>query len=191
MPHLSSQKKSERIHKANVMILSMLLIGVMACSSTSEESKNTIQLQEESETEDVGQLFEAELIALGAKDIQDLIGGKVGFYDHNEEKWALAFQHMQQQQMVYLSVNRYLNIDAAHSKAASVFTLTQIATLNHKLHGIKLQLNPDNGAITLSSIVDEFGGIDKDVLHHKAVKLIDAAKEHHPTLKRSLEMGHF
>jgi len=167
------------------------MFSAMACSNAPENAKEVEKTHTSSKSDSVSDIFETELKTIGAKDIQDLPGGKIGFYDHEDNRWALAFQHMKHKDMVYLSVNRYLNIDAAHSNAASVLVLTQIATLNHRLHGIKLQLNPDNGAITFSSTLDDTDGVNRETLHSKTENLLNAAKEHHAPLKRALEMGQF
>ena len=90
-----------------------------------------------------------------------------------------------------MSINRYLNIDSAMSSSATVFTLTQIATLNYQLTGISIQLNPDNGAITLRSSIDDLSCIDEDTLKQRGSALLHAAEAQYETLREALTIGQY
>jgi hypothetical protein len=106
-------------------------------------------------------------------------------------EWKLSVQHFEEQNILYLALNDYLWLDQAESSQETVFTLTQLATRNHALLGAKLQLNPQNGAITISTEIPIGSNIEKIVLQRTLQRLIQLGTEEYPMLKASLGIDQY
>jgi len=108
-----------------------------------------------------------------------------------EELWQLSLQYFEERNIIYLAINDYLWLDQAKTTKQTIFVLTQLATRNHALLGAKLQLNPQNGAITISSEIPVDDSISQSLLEKQTKQLIQIAAEEYPMLKHSLSIDLF
>lgn len=165
-----------------------LLISLISCENptlkSSDEVPNAINYLSLSN-------LEQEFLALGYPSSQNLPNGLITPISTEFGEWKLSIQHFEEQQLLYLAINDYLWIDQAQTSQETVFTLTQLATRNHALLGGKLQLNPQNGAITISTEIPIGKGVDKETLRYVLKRLLQLAKEEYPMLKASLGINRY
>ena len=118
--------------------------------------------------------------------LQNVVYSEVG---SPPNQFTLGMQYFEDKKIVYLSINKYLSIDMSKNVAATAFTLTQLATLNHRVVGGKFQLNPKNGEITVCHEIYTVNGIDPENLKVAIGKLISIAQVNHLPLKNALGMA--
>lgn len=135
--------------------------------------------------------LDQEMSAIGYPPNQKLLNGSIAPFQTEFGTWQLSIQHFKKQEILYLAINDYLWIDQAKTSQETVFTLTQLATRNHALLGGKLQLNPQNGAITISTEIPVGAGIEKITFKNVIERLLKLAREEYPMLKASLGVNRY
>jgi len=97
-------------------------------------------------------------------------------------RFQMTIQLFQQEKVLYIAANNYLQIEDASSSKAMVLLLTQVAALNYEMLLGKFQLNPNTGAISLSVELNLDDGLGfqtfNSVVHH----LVQTADARHPEL---------
>ena len=171
---------------------SFLLITLISCANPTPETSSNVPELSEHTFEYISLVdLKQELITLGYPPSKKVHNGFMVPISTNLGEWKLSIQHFEEQDILYLALNDYLWIDQAESSQETVFTLTQLATRNHAILGGKLQLNPQNGAITLSTEIPIGTRIEKVVLQKTLLKLIQIGKEEYPMLKASLGIDQY
>ncbi len=96
--------------------------------------------------------------------------------------FQLTIQLFEEEKVLYMAANDYLQLEDAASSKSMVLLLTQVATLNYELLLGKFQLNPSTGAISLSVELNLDDGLGfrtfRTVIHH----LVRTADDRHPEL---------
>ena len=97
-------------------------------------------------------------------------------------RFQMTIQLFQQEKVLYIAANNYLQIEDASSSKSMVLLLTQVAALNYEMLLGKFQLNPNTGAISLSVELNLDDGLGfrtfNSVVHH----LVQTADARHPEL---------
>ena len=88
---------------------------------------------------------------------------------------------------IYISINDYLWLDQSKTPRSTSFALTQIAVQNHQIIGAKIQLNPQNGAITIAHEIHIPNGLNRDVFLQSLHQMLEEGLRNYPMLKASLE----
>ena len=89
--------------------------------------------------------------------------------------------------IVYISINDYLWLDQSKNPRSTAFALTQIAVQNHQVIGAKIQLNPQDGAITIAQEIHIPNGLDQDVFLQSMHQILEEGLRNYPMLKASLQ----
>ena len=165
-----------------------LLISLISCENPTP--KVSPEIPKELDYISLSNL-EQEFSELGYPSSQRLPNGIIAPITTEFGSWKLSIQHFNEQQLLYLAVNDYLWIDQAETAEETVFTLTQLATRNPALVGAKLQLNPQNGAITISAEIPTGNGIETETVQAVLERLLRLAKEEYPMLKASLGINRY
>ena len=101
--------------------------------------------------------------------------------------FTIAVQQISSPVLIYISINDYLWLDQSKTPRSTSFTLTQIAVQNHQIIGAKIQLNPQNGAITIAHEIHIPNGLDRDVFLQSLHQMLEEGLQNYPMLKASLE----
>ena len=143
-----------------------LLVTLISCANpTPITSSNTPELSKNVVKGSIEYIslanLKQELTTLGYPASKQVHNGFMSPISTDLGEWKLSVQYFEEQNILYLALNDYLWLDQAESSKETVFTLTQLATRNHALIGGKLQLNPQNGAITISTEIPIGSNIEK------------------------------
>ena len=101
--------------------------------------------------------------------------------------FTIAIQHISSPLVIYISINDYLWLDQSKNPRSTAFALTQIAVQNHQIIGAKIQLNPQDGAITIAHEIHIPNGLDQDVFLQSLHQILEEGLRNYPMLKASLE----
>jgi hypothetical protein len=97
--------------------------------------------------------------------------------DGQNTSFKMTIQLFQQEKVLYIAANDYLQIEDASSSKSMVLLLTQVAALNYEMLLGKFQLNPNTGAIALSvemNLDDGLGFRTFTAVVHHLVRTADA-----------------
>lgn len=100
-------------------------------------------------------------------------------------RFRLSLQHFEREQVLYLAVVDYMDLEVASSSGAMVLLLTQLAAINYELVLGKFQLNPRTGAITLSVELKTDDGLGFRSFDAAVHQLLETADERYPDLMRA------
>lgn len=100
-------------------------------------------------------------------------------------RFRMSLQHFEREQVLYIAVVDYLDLEAASSSGAMVLLLTQLASMNYELVMGKFQLNPRSGAITLSVELKTDDGLGFRSFEAAVHRLLETADERYPDLVRA------
>ena len=101
--------------------------------------------------------------------------------------FTIAIQHISSPLIIYISINDYLWLDQSRNPRSTAFALTQIAVQNHQIIGAKIQLNPQDGAITVAHEIHVPNGLNRDVFLQGLHQMLEEGLQNYPMLKASLE----
>ena len=160
-------------------------LGCFTPSQNQEDDKVIIQRNIDNET--FVQFLKKSHFTFDIENIKMLDNGILVPLTTKFKTFTIAVQHISSPLIIYISINDYLWLDQSKTPRSTSFALTQIAVQNHQIIGAKIQLNPQNGAITLAHEIHVPNGLDQDVFLQGLHQMLEEGLRNYPMLKASLE----
>ena len=164
------------------------LFLTLSCLNPSQlQERNEIITQKNINNETFFQLLKKSHFTFDFDNAKPLDDGILVPLTTKYKMFTIAIQHMSSPLIVYISINDYLWLDQSKNPRSTAFALTQIAVQNHQIIGAKIQLNPQNGAITIAHEIHIPNGLDQDVFLQSLHQILEEGLRNYPMLKASLE----
>ena len=100
--------------------------------------------------------------------------------------WTLSIQYFESAHTLYIAINDYLWLDTSRTAQTTVFAMSQMLTQNHSMLGGKFQINPQTGAITISTELIVIDGYREKEISEAIRRIISLAEENHPMITAAL-----
>ena len=170
----------------NFTFFSLFLTFACLIPSKTQERKEII-IQKNIENDTFVQLLKKSNFTFDVENVKMLDDGILVPLMTTYKTFTIAIQHISSPVIIYISINDYLWLDQSKSPRSTAFALTQIAVQNHQIIGAKIQLNPQNGAITIAHEIHIPNGLDQDVFLQSLHQMLEEGLRSYPMLKASLE----